>query len=314
MKYILGIDSGGTKFLVRARALDGSLLGEYTGLPCRHDEIGEEETLHRAEQNIASCLSLFDGKRADCVQIAAGISGIDSDEDAAIIDRIYHSLAGFSCPITCLNDAELTHYTVTGGVGALVIAGTGSIAFGKNASGESCRVGGWIFSILSEEGSGSYITRRALHHFSRWMDECVEETELVRLTKKRLGISTRKQLMDFATQIATPPWELPSLSIEVNEAAAAGDPYAHAILTDAASCTFGLADAVVQKLHLYKEEQFKVGVWGSAIVKSKIHLGEFRRLFCEKYSNVKIVVPTEDAAEGACRLALSLSQKNPFQA
>lgn len=105
MKYVLGIDSGGTKFLVRARAMDGSLLGEYTGLPCRHYEIGEEKTLRRAEQNIASCLSLFDGKRTDCVQIAAGISGIDSDEDAAIINRIYHSLAGFSCPITCLNDA-----------------------------------------------------------------------------------------------------------------------------------------------------------------------------------------------------------------
>ncbi len=131
MKYVLGIDSGGTKFLVRARAMDGSLLGEYTGLPCRHYEIGKEKTLRRAEQNIASCLSLFDGKRTDCVQIAAGISGIDSDEDAAIINRIYHSLAGFSCPITCLNDAELTHYTVTGGIGALVIAGTGSIALEK---------------------------------------------------------------------------------------------------------------------------------------------------------------------------------------
>ena len=308
MKYVLGIDSGGTKFLVRACSLDGKVLAEYRGAPCRHHDIGEAETFRRLDQNISNCIALFHGQRSDCAQIVAGVSGIDSDEDANIVERIYQSLEGFSCPILCLNDAELTLHTVVGDVGALLISVTGSIAFGKNSLGESCRVGGWFFSIMSEEGSGSYITRQALHHFSRWLDGCLDETELVRLTQRRLGISTRKELMDLAAQIATPPWELPSLSIEVNEAAAAGDEYAHAILIDAANCSFELADSVVQKLHLSEDSQFKVGVWGSAIVKSEIHFQEFRRLFHEKYSNVTIVFPTESAVDGACRFALSLIQ------
>lgn len=31
MRYVLGIDSGGTKYLVRAARLDGTLLGMFTG-------------------------------------------------------------------------------------------------------------------------------------------------------------------------------------------------------------------------------------------------------------------------------------------
>ena len=40
MKYILGVDSGGTKFLVRAMTLEGEILAEYEGVPCRHYQLG----------------------------------------------------------------------------------------------------------------------------------------------------------------------------------------------------------------------------------------------------------------------------------
>lgn len=306
MKYILGVDSGGTKYQVRAVALDGTVLAEHIGVPCRHYQIGEEETARRIEENMRQCLALFGGKREDCLAIAAGISGIDSEEDEAILYRIYNSIEGFSCPVRCLNDAEMTHYTVTGGTGVLVIAGTGSIAFARNSRGESVRVGGWIFSILSDEGSGSYITRKALFWYSRYLDGVIPQTELIRLIKEKLGDLGRKELMLFATDIATPPWDMPSLSVEVNQAAAAGDPYANEILADAAKCTFSLADAAIEKLRLTEEEELRVGVWGSAIVKSRLHLEHFTRLVHEKYPAAKVILPEKEAVEGACLMALEM--------
>jgi len=308
MKYILGVDSGGTKYQVRAMALDGTVLADYVGVPCRHYQIGEEETSRRIEQNMTECLRLFGGKREDCLAIAAGVSGIDSEEDEAILQRIYSHLEGFSCPVRCLNDAEMTHYTVTGGTGVLVIAGTGSIAFGRNSAGESMRVGGWLFTILSDEGSGSYITRKAMFWYSRYMDGVIPETELIRLIKAKLGNLSRKELMLFATDIATPPWTTPSLSIEVNQAAQAGDPYANEILEDAAKCTFSLADAAIEKLRLQEEPELRVGVWGSAIVKSKLHLEHFTRLVKEKYPEAKVLLPQRDAVEGACLMALEMAR------
>ena len=308
MKYILGVDSGGTKYQVRAMALDGTVLADHIGVPCRHYQIGEEETARRIEQNMTDCLGLFGGKRENCVAIAAGVSGIDSEEDEAILHRIYNSLAGFTCPVRCLNDAEMTHYTVTGGTGVLVIAGTGSIAFGRNSKGESMRVGGWLFTILSDEGSGSYITRKAMFWYSRYLDGVIEETELIRLIKGRLGSLSRKDLMLFATDIATPPWTTPSLSIEVNQAANSGDPYALEILEDAAKCTFSLADAAIEKLRLQEEEELRVGVWGSAIVKNRLHLENFTRLVKAKYPEAKVLLPEKDAVDGACMMALEMAK------
>lgn len=306
MKYILGVDSGGTKYQLRAVALDGTVLADYIGVPCRHYQIGEEETARRIEQNMTDCLALFGGRREECQAIAAGISGIDSEEDEVILRRIYNDLQGFSCPVRCLNDAEMTHYTVTGGTGVLVIAGTGSIAFGRNSAGESMRVGGWLFSILSDEGSGSHITRKALFWYSRYLDGVIPETELIRLIKEKLGDLGRKELMLFAGDIATPPWDMPSLSVEVNQAALSGDPYAQEILMDAAQCTFSLADAVIDKLHLTQEEELRVGVWGSAIVKSRMHLENFTRLVKEKYPEARVMLPEKEAVDGACAMALEM--------
>ena len=106
-------------------------------------------------------------------------------------------------------------------MGALVIAGTGSIAFGRNSKGESARVGGWLFTILSDEGSGSYITRKALFHYSRFLDGVRGGNAADRPDPGASWATCgRKDLMLFATEIATPPWTTPSLSVEVNQAAA----------------------------------------------------------------------------------------------
>ncbi len=47
------------------------------------------------------------------------------------------------------------------GPGVIVIAGTGSIAYGRNAEGQTARAGGWGFAI-SDEGSGHWIGRTAV--------------------------------------------------------------------------------------------------------------------------------------------------------
>lgn len=75
------------------------------------------------------------------------------------------------------------------------------------------------------------------------------------------------------------------------------------ILKEAARHTFSLGDAVVQQLHFAERPVFRVGAWGSAIVKSKLHFQFFQELFTEKYDNVEVLIAREDAAMGACRIA-----------
>lgn len=304
MRYVLGIDSGGTKSHVRAAALDGTPLGSYIGVPCRHYGRPMEKTRALIGANIDGCLELFGGKREDCAYIMCGAAGFDSEEDGIILHELYRGLEGFDCPMTVVNDAELAHYTVTGGVGVLVIAGTGGIAFGRNAEGETARVGGWFPCIMSDEGSGTYVDAWALHHLSRYLDGMRPHSEFLQALMDGTGIHSRKELMDHAAKMATPPWETPGVGRIVDASARAGDPYAIAILRHAGEWNYKLADELIRALALDKTGEITVGIWGSAILKSDIQRAEMERLLLEKYPQAKLCGPERDAAEGAVAWAL----------
>lgn len=299
--YVLGVDSGGTKYLVRAAALDGTILGEYKGGTCSHYHLGEESAAQQILQCLEGCLQTFGGIPQDCACIVVGTTGYDSPEDGEILTRIYTSLPGFDCPAYCMNDVELAHYTVTGGVGVLTLAGTGSIVFGRGADGAECRVGGWMKSIFGDEGSGRWLDSRALHHYSRWMDGCRPDSALIRTIEARIGAG-RKALMDYSQMMAEPPWPNPNLSYELEQAAEQGDEYAQKILREAAACLFDMTDEAIRLLDL--GPCFPAGIWGGVLLNCSHVQAEFRRLLQEKYPRATLVTPTTDAAQGAVEIAL----------
>lgn len=310
MKYVLGVDSGGTKYLVRACTLDGRPVAEYTGSPAGHYRFEREEVLRRINENIDRCLEHFGGLRRDCAYLVCGTTGLDSERDQKVVDSIYGGLPGFTCPILCVNDAQVAQFAVTGGVGAVVIAGTGSIAFGRDKQGNTARCGGWPLCIFGDEGSGTWISMRALHHMSLLLDKRVGPSVLSELLNEALHLEKSEDLIGVCIDIEHMCWKNPGLTALVDRAAERGDEYAVAILQDAARHTFALADAIVQRLHLSEMPTFRVGAWGSAIVKSPLHFHFFRELFEEKYNNVKVCIAKEDAAMGACRMALASLEEN----
>lgn len=303
MKYILGIDSGGTKYLVRACTPAGEPLGEYIGPPAPHYRLEHEEVLRRINANIDACLAEFGGCRKDCVYLACGTTGLDTERDQQVVDGIYGSLSGFACPVLCVNDAQVAQFAVTGGVGVVVIAGTGSIAFGCNEKGQTARCGGWPPCIFGDEGSGSWISMRALNHLSLLMDGRVAPSLLSERLNEVLHLECKEDLIGVCIDIEHMCWKNPGLTVIVDKAAEQGDPYAVEILREAARHTFLLGDAIVQQLHLADLPVFRVGAWGSAIVKSRLHFQFFRELFAAKYDHVEVLIATEDAAMGACRMA-----------
>ncbi|QQO08482.1 N-acetylglucosamine kinase [Breznakiella homolactica] len=308
--YVLGIDSGGTHYRVLAVDENGQKLGEYSGGTCSHYYFPREEMVRGINENIDRCLETFGGRREDCRYIVCGTTGLDSKEDEAILIEAYESLAGFSCPVYCINDAELAHHTVTGGVGALVISGTGSIAFGRSSDGRSARTGGWLFSIMGEEGSGSWVSRMALRHLGNCLDGAAERGPLAELVSAETNVHTHKELMDLAVAIGTPPWREPKLGALVDKAADAGDPYAAEIITKAAHEIFKLAETIVTMLQLDAEPDFKIGIWGSNIVNSRRHREIFTGLIGQRFPRAAVILPSKSAAQGAAELALDRLKKN----
>ena len=148
-----------------------------------------------------------------------------------------------------------------------------------------------------------------MRHFSRWMDGCREDSDFLRRIQQKTGITTRKQLMDRAMQIAAEECDLPGLGAIVTQAAEAGDPFAAEILADAARSLYSLTREAIRKLSLSQANPLPVGIWGSVLMNSLPVREQLFRLLRAEYPNILPRVPDRDAAQGAVELALLLADR-----
>ena len=96
---------------------------------------------------------------------------------------------GYKARVLVVNDALVAlEAGAPGEPGVVIISGTGSIAYGRNAAGEAARSGGWGY-VLGDEGSGYWIGRAALRAVLREADERGPKTALTPLLLEHFGVA-----------------------------------------------------------------------------------------------------------------------------
>jgi len=139
--FFLGIDGGGTK----TRCVLGdqtSVLGTGIGSGCSILRVGEacaRDSLAGAihEACVSAGVSPHQISRT-----CAGIAGAGDDGVASRLQRLLIEILGGA--IEVIGDMEVAlESAFDGGPGIVVVAGTGSIAFGRNEQGDTARAGGW---------------------------------------------------------------------------------------------------------------------------------------------------------------------------
>jgi glucosamine kinase len=135
------------------------------------------------------------------------------------------------------------------GPGILLMAGTGSIAFGRAEDGRLARVGGWG-SILGDEGSGYAIGVESMRRIARSVDGRGPGTELRERVLRRLGLAEPADLITWASTASRAA--IASLVPEVQSAAAAGDDVAGEILVRAVEELEGHVDTLLSNLGPWK--------------------------------------------------------------
>jgi N-acetylglucosamine kinase-like BadF-type ATPase len=131
-----------------------------------------------------------------------------------------------------------------GAPGVAVIAGTGSIAYGRNERGETARAGGWG-SAISDEGSGEWIGRSAVAAALRAYDSG-QNTALIGCILSSWRLATRDDVARVAN--ASPPPEYATLLPQILATAEAGDGSARDVLLQAGTELAQLAKIVVRRL------------------------------------------------------------------
>lgn len=130
MKFAAGIDGGGTKTTLELRDLQGNALGRRTFGAFNLNSIGRERFAALLEE-IAGCLR----ETGECAALCIGAAGISNPAMEELVSAAMDR-AGIKC-WQLVGDHEIALCGALGGQpGCALIAGTGSICFGRTGKGE----------------------------------------------------------------------------------------------------------------------------------------------------------------------------------
>jgi len=136
---------------------DGRIVGEARGGGANLQASGELEVEKVLHQVMDAAIGERDVRPA---AICLGIAGVDRPDDTAAVQSIMRRI-GFKAQVIVVNDALVALVAGAGDApGVVVVAGTGSIAYGRDSAGRAARAGGWGY-LLGDEGGGFWIGRAA---------------------------------------------------------------------------------------------------------------------------------------------------------
>jgi N-acetylglucosamine kinase-like BadF-type ATPase len=306
-EYFLGVDGGQSNTTAIIGDERGRVLGIGRGGPCNH--VGASEARIKFVDAINASLgaaSAEAGLNAGAIRFASaclGFSGGPADKQA-----ILGEIVG-SNRMLVTDDAVIA---LSGALacqpGIVIVAGTGSIAFGRNAQGRSARAGGWGY-LFGDEGGGFWIVRAALRAALRWEEGWGSPTGLRAMLLDSTGARNINDLMHRCYTPEFPRPRIAGLSRVVNYAAESGDPIAQRILGEAAGELALLARAV--RSQLFEPREPVRCAYTGGVFRSRTLLVGFRQAL-EREPGLVATPPVHDPAMGALLEAYRAVGAVPF--
>jgi N-acetylglucosamine kinase len=246
MRLFLGVDGGqsGTRVLIGDE--NGCILGAGDAGPCNHAAAGEgRRNLEKAvaEGLAAACASAgLDPSGVSFEAACLGMSGGPDDKREILAGMLRTGR------LIVTHDAAIALAGATSaGQGIVVIAGTGSMAFGRNAEGRTARAGGWGH-LFGDEGSGFDIARQALRAALRMEEGWGPPTSLRQGLLEATGAASANEILHLFYGSDWPRSRVAALAPLADGAAAEPDRIASEILKAAADALAKLAAAVRSRL------------------------------------------------------------------
>ena len=303
MQWVIGIDGGGTKTVGWAVNLAGTVLGQVekgagnyhtTGLP--HFKAVISDII---EELAISC----NGKKADLQVVSLGLAGADRLRDKQIIMETLIELE-LPCRYLINSDAKIAMVAGLGKAeGIILIAGTGSIAYGINQQGEVIRAGGWGH-LASDEGGGYAIGRQALVRGIRAAEGRDKATMLLEMIMESVSLSSWDEMIGYINNRAMSKAEVASLAQLVAAAAAKGDEVASEILIQAGNELAALVESVLTR-GFGQQEPVQVCTFGGIVCNIPLIRTQVEEVLVDK---AIIVSSQNQPVAGAVSLALELTQ------
>ena len=294
-RFFLGLDGGQSHTRVVIGDESGQVVGTGTAGPANYG--GSEDTRAKAEAAIGEALAraLDDAGLEETTRFAAACCGVSGGAAAARepLSRLIQTEQ-----LEVVTDAQIALWgAIETAPGIVVIAGTGSMAWGEDRAGKTARAGGWGYAF-GDEGGGFDLVRKAMRAALKAEEGWGPDTSLRTLFLENSRAETMNDLLHRFYADGLPRDAIASLAPLVDQAAGEGDEVARAILDAAGQDLARLAEAVRGQLFANNETvtiAYSGGVFRSARV-----LEAFRARLTENVREPNhVTAPLRSPAHGA---------------
>jgi glucosamine kinase len=307
--YIIGIDGGGIKTSAVLCALDGVILSEAQGGPSNFHIVGIDQTANTLLDVIQTCCHSVGCNVSQIGAVVAGLAGAGRILDQHhIMDRLLEvsRLRNVHLEkVSIESDARIALEGAFGGnPGLVVIAGTGSIVYGKDERDKIFRAGGWG-RLIGDEGSGYAIGREAFRAVAKIYDGHGDKTKLVKLFDEKFGLNSQDAIIDA---IYRENYDFASVVPVVMEAASKGDPVAKKIFIRACSDLVEVIEIVVRKMNKGKKNPPKrsLAFVGNILMRENFYLRKIRSTLKREIPGLSLRNAESSPVVGAALMALRM--------
>ena len=300
---VIGVDGGGTK----TRALLADERGEQIAEAVGAGSAVRPNEIERSAGVIAGVVRdvLEIGEQADAKPrvLCVGVAGVgrEPERDALLESLVAQQLADEV--IVVPDYAVALEDAFSEGAGVLLIAGTGSMAFGRGPTGATARCGGWG-PVFGDEGSGSWIGRRALSVVAAAADGREPDTALTGAILTAAEVTDTTDLIRWASGATS--GQLATLAPVVMSVADAGDLRANSIVSMAVEELALHVRALARKLFVDERASVPVAFTGGLLRKGSSFRKRLEHRLKTAVPGAHIHTEEIDPARGAVRSALRL--------
>ncbi len=306
MKYVLGVDGGGTKTYASIISTSGEVLGKGVAGPSNYHDVGVELT----KANIADAITLA-ARQAELTSAPKfeaaflGLASVVSPSDRAVVRSIANDLElpgddrlgiDHDCRIALAG-------ALSGREGIVQIAGTGSATYGRNAEGKEWRSGGWGY-LLADEGGSYWFGLSAMKAAVRAEDGRSVPTVLRQLVMDRLELATMNDIMHRLHVTGMSRLEIASLCPLLINAAIEGDNVALQVVSEGMCHISECIEEVAKRLGFAQSAACEIGLVGGLFNAGDVVVQPLRNAIQDRLPNSTIVFAELQPVLGACLLAL----------
>ncbi len=249
MPYVFGVDGGASKSRSILITDQGRVVYVGKGPGVNYHEVGTSRVSSTIQRHFKDALEAARANPSECIGVCLGLAGVGRESDQRMLVPLFDDLFGKDHYLLT-NDADIA---LTGGTlsedGIIVLAGTGSMVYGRNREQVNARVGGYG-PMISDEGSGYKMAISGLKAIAHSHDGFHGPTRIKDFFFNALNVSDFDEMIQLVNSSSLNREKIAALAPLVIRAASEDDPIADEIINHEADQLAIAVEVLHKKLQL----------------------------------------------------------------